>query len=307
MKYVSDPIPFWSRLWLSVAYGWKNRKATIAMYSAILRHERLLWEDADWRAELKSVMFAFNPPSYAKDMSWKTMKKTGMKKSRWKLLSAKSLPDDRPDRWDAVRKRHAVHWALLPESYLRRFVTHGSFLKYKLDESFDGLVADIRGKSVAELTLQFAANPPDVGPEDLACLLFMGWCSATAHCLRMRSNIVGTKQFHDWGFGDDFYEKVLRVIGETDAFDRVICDRFYWALDALGLWYYRPHCITGMFSVLEPIDIYDPIAPGPVAKALRWILSGLPTAESKSACRDEALHLAKRVRNAVMLRVKTPQ
>lgn len=303
MKYLYERIPLFARVRLGLAYGWRNRKATWAMYSSVLRKARTDWEETDWRAELRSVMFS-SGKSVFKDTSWKAMKKTGISKRRWKMLSAKDVPAERPDRWDAAARRRAISWAILPEAYLGRFARDRR--DCMVGGYFDELVRDVREKSVEELKLRWALSKPDVNPEDLACLLFMGWCSATAWAEWQRRQSLGISTpagssgaFYDWGFGTEFYRKAVEIMRETDAFDAALGDRFLHAVSACARWYARPHCVTGMFSILEPPEERARIfgrartAFGARAKSLVSHISSMfnPFAKSRSIRSREALAL----------------
>ena len=184
--------------------------------------------------------------SYEK-WKWKSMKKTGMSKARWKLLSADSVPDERPDDWKDERLR-VLNFMILPDAYLRRL----SCEMGKWPHVVEKFVADVSGKPFEQVELELSVKGvPDFAPEDIACMLCMGWWSMKAW-ERYRQRPRGSGQgFYDWGFGERFYGNFVRLLRELPFFDAKLDRRFTDAVRDLCRWYYMPHAVTGMFHVLD--------------------------------------------------------
>lgn len=184
--------------------------------------------------------------SYEK-WKWKSMKKTGMSKARRKLLSADSVPDERPDDWKDERRR-VLNFMILPDAYLRRLSCETG----KWPHVVEKFVADVSGKPFEQVELELSVKGvPDFAPEDIACMLCMGWWSMKAW-ERYRQRPRGSGQgFYDWGFGERFYGNFVRLLRELPFFDAKLDRRFTDAVRDLCRWYYMPHSIAGMFYVLD--------------------------------------------------------
>lgn len=249
-----DRLSFSDRLHLWWLYGLPlfNSHPVIDMYGEVIARKRIDWENEDWRAELKRVLFKNSPPSWTKDTSWKTMKKTGMSKKRWRILSSGVIPDERPETWEECYHKR-VSRCLLPEEYLR-LGNGGKWLECELSPVLDKFVSDVRTKSKSELVLAWEAGfMPEISPADFACLVCMGWWGEKSHEFRNRNG--GRSKFADWGFGADFYGKLMSLVEETHFFDaHLMSDETFDIVDFMRKWYAAPHVFTGMFSVLEPDD-----------------------------------------------------
>ena len=238
-------IPF--KHWLEYKLICGYSRTGMRMFRDILDYSYEKWKAKNWRAELEHVMFMNRMQSWALDTSWKSMKKTGMSKARWKLLSADSVPDERPDDWKDERLR-VLNFMILPDAYLRRLSCETG----KWPHVVEKFVADVSGKPFEQVELELSVKGvPDFAPEDIACMLCMGWWSMKAW-ERYRQRPRGSGQgFYDWGFGERFYGNFVHLLRELPFFDAKLDRRFTDAVRDLCRWYYMPHAVTGMFHVLE--------------------------------------------------------